>query len=76
MDRQSRVASRGRAGFTMIELVVVVLIVGVMTAIISPTFRMSEERRVENMAQLMVAHLEMARTQALGNRQMVRIDFD
>ena len=60
----------------MIELVVVVLIIGVMTAIIAPTFRMSEERRVENMAHLMVAHLEMARTQALGNRQMVRIDFD
>ena len=60
----------------MIELVVVVLIIGVMTAIIAPTFRMSEERRVENMAHLMVAHLEMARTQALGNRQVVRVDFD
>ncbi len=60
----------------MIELVVVVLIIGVMTAIIAPTFRVSEERRVENMAQLVVAHLEMARTQALGNRQVVRVDFD
>jgi type II secretory pathway pseudopilin PulG len=60
----------------MIELVVVIMIIGVMTAIIAPTFRVSEERRVENMAHLVVAHLELARTQALGNRQVVRVDFD
>jgi type II secretory pathway pseudopilin PulG len=60
----------------MIELVVVVLIIGVMTAIIAPSFRVTEERRVENMAHLLVAHLELARTQALGNRQFLRVDFD
>jgi type II secretion system protein H len=76
MTSRPRFTAEARAGFTMIELVVVVLIVGVMTAIIAPTFRVSEERRVENMAQLVVAHLEMARTQALGNRQVVRVDFD
>ena len=37
---------------------------------ISPT------RRVENMAYLIGAQLEMARTHSLGNRQLVRVDFD
>jgi prepilin-type N-terminal cleavage/methylation domain-containing protein len=75
MSRQIRADDR-RDGFTIIELLVVVTIIGVMTMIIAPTFRISEERRVENMAHLLVAHLEMARTQALGNRQVVRVQFD
>jgi prepilin-type N-terminal cleavage/methylation domain-containing protein len=75
MSERARADVR-RAGFTIIELLVVVTIIGVMTMIIAPTFRISEERRVENMAHLVVSHLEMARTQALGNRQYVRVDFD
>jgi prepilin-type N-terminal cleavage/methylation domain-containing protein len=64
------------AGFTLIELVLVVTIILVMTSIIGPTFRVTPTRQVENMAQLIVAHLELARTEALGNREMIRVDFD
>ena len=64
------------AGFTIIELLVVVTLLLALTAIVAPTFRISPSRRVENTAYLMVAHLELARTRAMGNRQMVRIDFD
>ncbi len=67
---------RQDAGFTLIEMVVVVTIMLVMTAIIGPTFMMSPTRRVENMAHLIVAHLELARTEALGSRRLVRVDFD
>jgi prepilin-type N-terminal cleavage/methylation domain-containing protein len=75
MSQHVRADAR-RAGFTIIELVVVVTIIGVMTMIIAPTFRVSEERRVENMAHLLVSQLEMARTQALGSRQYIRVDFN
>lgn len=69
-------AGRRDAGFSLIELVVVVSIILVLTSIIGPTFRVSPTRRVENMAHLIVAHLELARTRSLGNRQFVRVDFD
>ena len=75
---QPRRADRGpgTAGFTLIELVLVVTIILVMTSIIGPTFRMTPSRQVENQAELLVAHLELARTEALGTRRMLRIDFD
>ena len=68
--------SRQKGGFTLIELVVVVTLMLVMTSILGPTFRMSPTRRVENMAHLVAAHLEMTRAHALGSRQLVRVDFD
>ena len=64
------------AGFTLIELVVAVTLMLIMTSILAPNFRMSPTRRVENMAYLIGAHLEMARTHSLGNRRLVRVDFD
>lgn len=65
-----------RAGFTLIELLVVVTLILALTSIVAPTFRMSPTRQVENMAHLIVAHLEMARAEALGGRRLIRIDFD
>ena len=65
-----------RAGFSIIELLIVVTIMLAITAIVSPTFRISPTRRVENAAYLVAAHLELARSNAMGNRQMVRVDFD
>ena len=68
--------SDSQGGFTLVELVFVVLIIFTITSIIAPTFRISPTRQVENMAHLLVAHLELARTEALGNRMFVRVDFD
>jgi prepilin-type N-terminal cleavage/methylation domain-containing protein len=64
------------AGFTLIEILMVVTILLVITSIIAPTFRMSPTRQVENMAHLIAAHLELARTDALGSRHLIRVDFD
>lgn len=74
MERGRRGAER--AGFSLIELLVVVTLILALTSIIAPTFRMSPTRQVENMAYLIVAHLEMARAEALGSRRLIRIDFD
>jgi hypothetical protein len=53
-----------------------VTLIMVITSIVSPTFRMTPTREVENMAHLLVAHLEMARSESLGERRVVRVDFD
>ncbi len=67
---------RRDAGFTLIELVVVVALMLIVTSAVAPTLRVSPTRRVENMAYLIGAQLEMARAHSLGNRQLVRVDFD
>ena len=64
------------AGFTLIEMVVVVTLVLVMTSIISPTFVLTPTRRVTNMAHQLAGELELARSEALGERRRVRIVFD
>lgn len=65
-----------RAGFSIIELLVVVTLVLALTSIIAPTFRLTPTRQVENAAHQIAAHLELARTEALGTRSLVRVDFD
>lgn len=60
----------------MIELLLVMTLILVMTSIVSPTFRMTPTREVENGANLVASHLEMARSDALGERRVVRIEFD
>ena len=66
----------GPAGFTLLEMLIVVTLVLIMGSIVASTFRLSPTRRVENMAYQMVAHLELARSEALNNRHMVRVVFD
>lgn len=45
-------------------------------AIMAPSLRVSATRRVEGMADQIVSHLELARSHALGNRQITRVVFD
>jgi len=74
MTQGKRDARRG--GFTLIELLVVVTLILALTSIVAPTFRISPTRQVQNMAFQVVSQLELARSQALGNRQLVRVQFD
>ena len=67
---------RGAQGFTVVELVVVMSILVIMVGIVAPTLRVSPSRQVEGMAHQMAAHLEMARSNALGKRLMTQIVFD
>jgi len=69
-------SARGTQGFTLIELVVVVAMLVILTGIIAPRIRVSPTRRVEGRAYQLVAHLELARSHALGRRQMTRVVFD
>ncbi len=67
---------RGAHGFTIVELVVVMAIMVIMVAIVAPNLLVSPSRRVEGMAHQMAAHLELARTNALGKRVMTQVVFD
>jgi len=68
--------SRERGGFSIIELVMVMTLILVLTSIVAPSFRVSPTRRVQNVAHQMVAHLELARTEALGRRLAIQVQFD
>ncbi len=67
---------RGAPGFTLIELVIVMVIMIIVVGIVSPRLQVSPTRQVQGMAQQMVAHLELARSHALGQRQLTRVVFD
>lgn len=65
-----------RGGFTLIEMILVVTLVSIMTSIIAPMWRMSPAQRVENAAYAMATELELARSEALSERRLIRIVFD
>ena len=65
-----------RDGFSLIELVVVVLLIGALTSIIAPSFTVQPRHRAEDEARRLVSSLEMARSRALAQRQRVRVSFD
>ena len=67
---------RGPHGFTIVELVMVMSITIIMVGIVAPLLQVSPSRRVEGMAYQMAAHLELARTNALGKRLMTQVVFD
>jgi prepilin-type N-terminal cleavage/methylation domain-containing protein len=65
-----------RAGFTIIEVVTVLVVIGIVVAIAMPRMRVSPERRVETAARQLARDLELARTRALSARRQVRVAFD
>ncbi len=67
---------RGAHGFTIFELIVVMTVMVILVGIVTPRLQVSPSRRVEGMAHQMAAHLELARTNALGKRVMTQIVFD
>lgn len=74
--KMTRTGSPDRGGFSIIELVMVMTMILVLTSIVAPAFRVSPTRRVQNVAHQMVAHLELARTEALGRRLAIQVQFD
>ena len=77
--RRHRLSSPGRplrAGFTLLELMVVMIIISVMASVAVPQMRMSESRRAQLAADDVAQKLEMARTKALSTRKRVRLIFD
>ncbi len=76
IDGNSRRSPRGASGFTVIELVIVMSMMVILVGIVAPRMRVSPTRRVQGMAHQIAGHLELARTRALGQRQLTRVVFD
>jgi prepilin-type N-terminal cleavage/methylation domain-containing protein len=68
--------SRNRRGYTIIELLVVVMIVGIMAAVMLPKFRISEKTEVQLAGMQLAQDMDVARTRALSTREMVRVSFN
>jgi len=67
---------RARRGFTMVELLTVVAIVGIMMTIILPKFKVSEKTEVQLAGMQLAQDLDVSRTRALSTREMVRVAFN
>ena len=76
VDGNGKRSPRGSSGFTVIELVIVMSMMVIMVGIVAPRLRVSPSRRVQGMAHQMAGHLELARTRALGQRQLTMVYFD
>ncbi len=64
-----------RLGFTIIELMVVVVIVGIMMSIVVPRMRISEATEVSLAGMQLAQDMDLARTRALSTRNRARVTF-
>lgn len=71
-----RSLSRRRRGYTMVELVVVVIVIGMSMAIVAPRFRISAFTEVQLAGTQLAQDIDVTRTRALTTRQMSRVAFD
>jgi type IV fimbrial biogenesis protein FimT len=70
------VGSRPPSGFTLIELMVVIALVGVLLALAAPSMRdMIDVRRLRAINSQLVTDLHFARSEAISRRAVVRLDF-
>lgn len=67
---------RSAAGFTILELVVVMAMMGILVAVALPRMRASKATHVRHAATQMAQDLELARTRALTTRRYVRAAFE
>ncbi len=67
---------RQRVGFTIVELLTVVVIVGVMSAIVVPRLRISGMTEVQLAGMQLAQDIDLSRTRALSARERVRVAFN
>ncbi|MEJ2236771.1 MAG: type II secretion system protein [Gemmatimonadales bacterium] len=68
--------SVARRGFTLIEMLFVLAMMGILFAITIPRMRVTPGRKVRMAAQQLVRDLEVARTRSLATKKNARIVFD
>lgn len=74
--REMKTANRTAAGFTLIELMVVIAIVGVILALAAPSMReMIEMRRLRAVNAQLMTDIQFARSEAVARRTSARMVF-
>ncbi len=63
-------------GFSLVELLVIMTMVGILMAIMVPRFRISERTESQLAGMQLAQDIDLARTRALSTRSMVRVVFD
>ena len=67
---------RNRTGFTIIEMVIVMLLAGVMAAVVLPrAMRTTPQQEVQRTARQLMRDLESARMRAIAAKRVVRVSF-
>ena len=69
-------ARAGRRGFTLVEILAVVVIMGIESAIIIPNMGTRDDMRVTAAARVVVADLIYAQNQAISTSSVVYVKFD
>ena len=64
-----------RAGFTLIEMMIVVVVMGLAMMIAVPRFRASSKTKARMAATMLTSDLELARAKAMAHRAQVRVVF-
>lgn len=74
--RQSVAGGRPERAFTLVEMLMVVVILGIAAAIVVPRVGRTEPFRVQAAARAVVGDLTFAQNEAIGNQQRRTVDFD
>lgn len=74
--QRSRSSATSRRGVTLLELMIVVVMIGIMTAVIVPRMRVSQGSRVRSAAAQLSNDLELVRSRGLQTRRPMRVVFD
>jgi len=68
---------RDKAGFTLIELMIVIVVLGIVAAIALPSFQsIIEKRRLVGAADTLFANLQFARSEAIKQNRIVQFQFN
>lgn len=70
-------AQQKQSGFTLIELMIVVIVLGILVAIALPSFQSTlERRRLVGATDILYANLQYARTEAIKQNQPVQFSIN
>jgi prepilin-type N-terminal cleavage/methylation domain-containing protein len=67
---------RNRHGFSLAEMLTVVAVIGILTAMAAPRLRATPGMRVRAAARQLAGDLELVRARALGSKRIARVAFD
>jgi len=68
--------ARDTAGYTLIEVATVMVLIGILTAIVYPRMRITPTRKVATAARQLAGELDVARTRAMAAKRGARLAFD